>query len=86
MSHASCQTGRDSAGTYRPRDPEQSLVYRVLQENLETFLAQQQRDGRHVPKFVERELRALGSAAIYDEEVRKTRSGGSSAEEFLHII
>jgi hypothetical protein len=60
LSHAQCRpVDHDAAGAYRPRDPEQSLVYRVLQENLETFLAQQQRNGRHVPRFVDRELRGL---------------------------
>jgi hypothetical protein len=60
LSHAQCRpVERDAAGAYRPRDPEQSLVYRVPQENLETFLAQQHRNGRHVPRFVERELRGF---------------------------
>jgi hypothetical protein len=46
-------------GEYRPREPEQSLVYHVLQENLETYLARQKEKGRDVPKFVERELRGV---------------------------
>ena len=55
LSHVECQ-GREqrSTGAYQPRDPEQTLVYRVLQENLETFLARQQENGRHVPRFVEK--------------------------------
>jgi hypothetical protein len=59
LSHAGCGPGGNSAGEYRPREPEQSLVYRVLQENLETFLARQKEKGRDVPKFVERELRGV---------------------------
>ena len=71
---------------YRPRNPEDNPLYGVVAGHLETFLARQRERDRHVPGFVEREFRSLGSAAIYDEEVRKTRSGSSSAEEFLHII
>ena len=66
LSHAECQAReQSSAGAYQPRDPEQSLVYRVLQENLETFLARQQDNGRYVPRFVERELRT-GAASKAD--------------------
>ena len=71
---------------YRPRNPEDNPVYGVVADHLETFLARQLARDRHVPGFVETEFRELGSAAIYDEEVRKARSGSSSAEEFLHII
>ena len=69
--------GASAAGctdSYRPRSPEKSLLYTVMAANLETFLARQQQRGRHVPLFVERELRALGSAAIYDEQPRQVRS------------
>ena len=71
---------------YQPRNPEQNPVYGIVAGHLETFLARQRERDRYVPAFVEREFRELGSAAIYDEEVRKTRSGSSSAVEFLQII
>jgi hypothetical protein len=65
LNHAQCRSAAsDSAGKYRPRDPEHSLVYKVLQENLETFLARQQERGGHVPRFVERELRAFLDCGI----------------------
>lgn len=59
LTHARCGAKDDLTGEYRPREPEQSLVYRVLQENLETYLARQKEKGRDVPKFVERELRGV---------------------------
>src|SRR5437867_11336747 len=77
---------QSAAVEYTPRNPEATVLYRVVAEQLETFLARQQERDRSVPRFVEREFRSLGSAAIYGEQVRKTRSGSRHGEDFLHII
>ena len=66
LTHAECEESTP-AGTYRPRAPEESLVYRVLQEHLETFLAQHDRG---VPRFVERELRAVLKCGVLVREWR----------------
>lgn len=71
--HPGC-TGGGREESYRPRQPEETVLYQVLAGNMETFLARQHDDGRNVPPFVERELRKLGSAAIYDEQPRQVRS------------
>jgi len=39
--------------------PEESVLYHVVAENIQSFLARQQKRGRVVPRFVERELRAF---------------------------
>ena len=44
---------------YTPRHPEKSLLYRVIAEQLETFLARQQERERAVPAFVEEEFRSF---------------------------
>ena len=44
---------------YRPRNPEENPVYRIVAGHLETFLARQRERDRHVPAFVEREFREL---------------------------
>ena len=44
---------------YRPRRPEESLLYQVVAGELETFLASQQDNERHVPGFVEKEFRSF---------------------------
>ena len=41
---------------YRPTPPEESLLYQVIAENLETFLEQSRRDGHGLPRHVEREF------------------------------
>ena len=48
-----------AAVAYRPRHPEQSLLYTVIADHLETFLARQAERDRPVPGFVEREFRAF---------------------------
>ena len=42
---------------YRRRDPEASLLHRIVRENLESFLALAKEEGRPVPAFVEEEFR-----------------------------
>ena len=44
---------------YQRRTPKTTVLYRVVQQNLETFLACAREHGRVVPRFVERELRAF---------------------------
>ena len=43
--------------SYQHRVPEQSLLYRVLAENLETFLDRCQTEEHELPRYVEKELR-----------------------------
>jgi hypothetical protein len=49
----------EAAFEYHPRHPEESILYRVVAENPESFLARQEERGRVVPRFVEKELRAF---------------------------
>ena len=39
---------------YRPRNPETTVLYQVVAEQLETFLARQVERDHPVPKFVEK--------------------------------
>jgi hypothetical protein len=54
----------ETAFEYQPRRSEESVLYRVVAENLESFLARQQERGRVVPRFVERDLRAFLDCGI----------------------
>jgi hypothetical protein len=49
----------EAAFEYHPRRPEESVLYHVVAENIESFLVRQRERGRVVPRFVERELRAF---------------------------
>jgi hypothetical protein len=49
----------ENAGEYRPRRPEESVLYGVVAGHIETFLARQRERDRLVPRFVEREFRSF---------------------------
>ena len=50
---------------YRRRHPEDTVLYQVLQQHLETFLAERQAEDRPLPSFVERELRRFLECGIF---------------------
>jgi hypothetical protein len=51
--------GEESGPSYAPRSPEQTLLHRVVREQLEPFLARARARERPAPHFVEQELRAF---------------------------
>jgi hypothetical protein len=54
---------------YRPRKPENSVIHRVIAENLPSFLeqAEQSSGGQHFPAFVVNELREMVSCGDYGQ-------------------
>src|SRR5438034_9368330 len=62
--HFHVGSGSNHKNEYRPRNPEDSLLYRTIAGHLETFLAHQRERGREVPHFVEREMRAYLSCGV----------------------
>jgi hypothetical protein len=58
---------------YISRRPEESLLYRVIAEELETFLARQQERDRPVPPFVEREFRSFLDCGILERGFLRLR-------------
>jgi hypothetical protein len=71
----------DSPAVYSPRHAEESVLFAVVAEQLETFLARQRERDRLVPRFVERELRsflecgilAYGFIRVYCDACRQDR-------------
>jgi len=53
-----------AVGRYRRREPESTVLYQVVREQLETFLARREERGHPVPRFVERELRGFLECGI----------------------
>jgi ribosomal protein S27E len=51
-------SSRSDESTYTRRTPEQTLLHRVVREQLETFLARAVARGQPPPRFIEQELRA----------------------------
>jgi hypothetical protein len=54
-----------ASASYERRRPETTVLYRIIQEHLETFLEQARRhDGKGLPRYVEGELRAFLKCGI----------------------
>ncbi len=53
-----------ATGRYRRREPENTVLYQVVREQLETFLIRREERGHPVPRFIERELRAFLECGI----------------------
>jgi hypothetical protein len=49
---------------YAPRQAEESILYGVVAENLETFIARKEQRDRTVPRFAEREFRSFLDCGI----------------------
>ncbi len=57
--HSALGPSVDSATAgYTPRSPEQTLLYRIVGEQLESFLSRARETGQPAPRFIEQELRA----------------------------
>lgn len=44
-----------AATEYRPRSPEQTVLYKTVANHIETHFAMLEGEGRHLPKFVRQE-------------------------------
>jgi hypothetical protein len=49
----------DGSAPYIPHRPEQTLLHRVIREQIESFLVRSRNRGHPAPRFVEQELRAF---------------------------
>jgi hypothetical protein len=63
--------------TYIRRQPEQTVLHRVLREHLETFLAEARLrgGGEGLPRFVERELREFLNCGVLARGFARFRCG-----------
>ena len=68
---------------YQRRTPETSVLYRVVQQNLESFLASAREQGRVVPRFVERELRAYLECGILAHGFLRVRCDDCGRERLV---
>ena len=68
-----CPAGVPVTTDYTPRHPESSLLYRVVAEQLETFLARQQARGRPVPGFIENEFRSFLDCGVLENGFLRLR-------------
>ncbi len=68
---------------YTPRSAEQTLLHRIVAEQLESFLARVRDTGQPAPRFIEQELRAyLRCGVLAHGFLRCTAMPASSIERF----
>jgi hypothetical protein len=87
--HTPIAPQRKVSRSYQRRQPESSTLYKVVQENLATFLRQANADapdgGAGVPAFVEKELRSFLSCGVLSEGFARFRCSDCQAERLVPI-
>src|SRR2546425_12308062 len=73
------------AAEYRPRAAEHGVLYRVIDEHLETFLdaAAQHADGHRLPKFVEQEFRDFLTCGVLEHGFARLRCSDCAFERLV---
>jgi len=72
-----------SAADYAPRHPETTILYGVVQDHLETWLAHARIQERTVPGFVERELRAFLDCGILANDFLRVHCDGCGLDRVV---
>jgi Transposase zinc-binding domain/Putative transposase len=83
--HSCVRSGSNDKNEYRPRNPEDSLLYRTIAAHLETFLGRQQECGREVRQFVEREMRSYLSCGVLACGFLRLKSESCGKERLLPL-
>jgi hypothetical protein len=70
---------------YQPRVAEHGVLYRVIDEYLETFLdaAAHHADGHRLPKFVEQEFRDSLTCGVLEHGFARLRCGDCALERLV---
>ena len=73
---------------YRPRDAEHAVLYRVIDEHLETFLetATRHTDGSPLPEFVERQFRDFLTCGVLARGFARLRCTDCAVERLVPLI
>ena len=72
--------------TYRPRHPQSTALYRIVQEHLETFLVEPLAHGAPpYPRYVEREFRRLLSCGVPAHGFYRVRCPDCGYERLLGL-
>jgi hypothetical protein len=73
------RAARPPTAVYRPRRPEKTVVYQLVQGHLESWLArvrEAEPDGDPIPRFVERDMRRYLDCGILAHGFARARCGG----------
>jgi hypothetical protein len=68
---------------YRPRDPNQNLLYRVIQQNWLTFLRDREAEGRYLPAHVKREFDSFMACGVLANGFMRLKCDSCSHEKLV---
>ena len=71
--------------SYQRRTPEQTSLYRAVQEHLDTFLAQAESAGARVPAFVKREFADYVKCGILSHGFTRLRCRACGDESLIAL-
>jgi hypothetical protein len=72
-----------TATEYRPRAPEQTVLYKTVANHIETFFAMVEGEGRNLPKFVRQEFDAYLRCGIHAYGFLRLRCNGCHTERLV---
>jgi len=77
------QQGAGGTSVYRPRDPTQSLLHRVVQTHFETFVRAREEEGRFLPAHIHREFESFLGCGILANGFMRLKCDGCRHEKLI---
>jgi len=65
---------------YRPRSPEQTVLYKTVASHINTFFAMAEGEGKHLPKYVHDEFEAYLRCGIHAYGFLRLKCDGCRSE------
>jgi len=75
--------GCQSIVAYEQRNPAATQLYKVISENLNSFLAERTEEGRNLPKFIVREFESYLRCGIYAHGFGRVQCGSCQHEKIV---
>jgi hypothetical protein len=75
--------GCQSIVAYEQRNPATTQLYKVISENLNSFLAERTEEGRNLPKFIVREFESYLRCGIYAHGFGRVQCGSCQHEKIV---
>ena len=72
-----------SVVSYEQRNPAATQLYKVISENLNSFLAERSEEGRNLPKFIVREFESYLRCGIYAHGFCRVQCGSCQHEKIV---
>ena len=75
-----------AATEYRPRSPEQTVLYKAMANHIETFFAMVDSEGKNLPKYVRQEFDAYLRCGIHAYGFLRLKCDGCHSERLVAFL